>query len=491
MMKRINKYIYFVFIITLLVSVYFIKNSSITYAETASVVGPTSTFKTNYNGTTVNYVLEGLTAAGVTNDNSSKFAAPKDLKVDGASTPLYVLSRNMSVPGSTEQFEIISGDTPKDLSDNGLMYIVSHGYNTINTTNNVFTGNTYGSITATQKQYVTQAAIWLYLYEHKTSFTSTYCANNSCELASDARSMINSAANGDGFEYLKYITDLVDSANNYTGRETSSISALNGEAINFAISDDSKLLVTKTITPSSTSNTKNYMYFSLELSDPNEYGAYITNTSGTKITNLSMLTSGFRVVVPLKEKIEDMDLRSVTVTVTGHYIYNANEYRVTTSTNGLLDASKNQKYSNIILGALGTETVKTSFPLYNIVKISKIDITDSKELPGAKIKITKKSNDEVVEEYTSTDIPHYIYLANGDYKLCETAAPDGYELNTECIDFSVDGTKIVAVTMKNKPVEIPDTGLFGSNLLKVIGAFLLITGSLFILKMTRHNDNTM
>ncbi len=488
-MKKINWSLCFVFIITLLASI-FVINTSITYAATTSVAGPTSTFKTNYSGTTINYVQEGYSAAGGTSGNASKFVAPKDLKISGASTPLYVLSKNMSVPGSSEQFEIISGDTPKTLSDNGLMYIVSHGYNLVNSYNNVFINNSYGSINNTQKQYVTQIAIWLYLYEKKASFSSTYCINNACELSSDAREIINKAATSNNYKYLKYITDLVDAAKSYTGRQTSSISALNGSSVEYSINDDSTLLTTNTITPTSTSNNNNYMYYSLEVTDSDNYGVYITNSSGSKITNLSNMSGGFKVVVPLKEKIEEMDLRNVTITVTGHYMYDDNEYRVTTSTDSLLDASKNQKYSNVILGTIGTETVKTSFSLYNMVKISKIDITDSKELPGAKIKITKKNDDnDVVEEYTSGDTPHYIYLDNGDYKLCETAAPDGYELNTECIEFSVDGTKIVSVTMKNSPIEIPDTGLFGNNVFKLIGAFLLIIGSIFILKITKHNDN--
>ena len=489
-MSKFKKFNLLFLIIILLTSFYYI-NISKTYAEPTSVSGPSSTFKTNFSGTTINYVKDGLVAASADSGNSSKFLVPKDLKVDGASTPLYVLSRNMSVPGSTEQFEIISGDTPKTVSDPRIVYIISHGYNTINTTNNIFTSNNYGNINNTQKQYVTQIALWLYIYENKSSFSSTYCANSACELSSDARSLINTAASQSGYGYLKYITDLVDAAGSYTGPQTSKFSALNDSSVTYTVNNDNTLLTTNTIQPASKSNNANYMYYSVEISDPNNYGVYLTTPDGEKITNLSLMNGSFKVVVPLKDDIEEMDLRTIMITLHAYYTYDDKEYRVTASSDSLLDASKHQKYSNVVLGTVGNEVVNTGFQLYNIVKISKIDITDSKELPGAKIKITKKDNDEVVEEYTSTDKPHYLYLANGDYKLCETTAPDGYQLNTECIEFKVDGEKMVAVTMKNSPVEIPNTGLFGSNITSLIGAVLLIIGSLFILKITAFNNNNI
>lgn len=85
------------------------------------------------------------------------------------------------------------------------------------------------------------------------------------------------------------------------------------------------------------------------------------------------------------------------------------------------------------------------------VKISKKDITNNKELEGAKLTI-KDSNGNTVESWTSKKEPHYIEkLPAGDYTLIEETAPNGY-LKAENVKFTVKpiGT-IQVVTMYDKP----------------------------------------
>lgn len=61
-----------------------------------------------------------------------------------------------------------------------------------------------------------------------------------------------------------------------------------------------------------------------------------------------------------------------------------------------------------------------------IVEISKKDITDEKEVPGAKLQILDQDG-EVVAEWVSGEKPHTIYaLEPGEYTLHEEAAPRGY-----------------------------------------------------------------
>ena len=84
-------------------------------------------------------------------------------------------------------------------------------------------------------------------------------------------------------------------------------------------------------------------------------------------------------------------------------------------------------------------------------KISKQDITDKKELPGATL-VVKNEQGEEISKWTSTDKPHYIELQPGKYTLSETIAPVGYKLTTETIEFEVraDGTT-TKVVMYNEP----------------------------------------
>ena len=83
------------------------------------------------------------------------------------------------------------------------------------------------------------------------------------------------------------------------------------------------------------------------------------------------------------------------------------------------------------------------------VEISKKDITDSSEVPGAKLIILDKDGKKV-ESWTSTDKPHMVEkLPVGKYTLREEKAPDGY-LIAEDVKFTVKDTgKIQKVKMKD------------------------------------------
>ena len=83
------------------------------------------------------------------------------------------------------------------------------------------------------------------------------------------------------------------------------------------------------------------------------------------------------------------------------------------------------------------------------VEISKKDIADSSEVPGAKLIILDKDGKKV-ESWTSTDKPHMVEkLPVGKYTLREEQAPDGY-LIAEDVKFTVKDTgKIQKVKMKD------------------------------------------
>ena len=83
------------------------------------------------------------------------------------------------------------------------------------------------------------------------------------------------------------------------------------------------------------------------------------------------------------------------------------------------------------------------------VEISKKDITDSSEVPGAKLIILDKDGKKV-DSWTSTDKPHMVEkLPVGQYTLREEQAPDGY-LIAEDVKFTVKDTgKVQKVKMKD------------------------------------------
>lgn len=464
---------------------------------------PNSTFTTNVtNDDVVNYVREAFSSNGQTNSKSSTFDV-KLMRTSDNKTPLYSLMKNLEIPKTTEKFEILS-DNPLSVNNKGILYILAHGYNITNTSNDIFSTNTYGSVSNNDiKQYITQIALWLYVYENNSSFSSTYCANNGCSFLSsdktsinstDVRNIILSASSYNNYKYLNYITLLVDNAKKYSGSSSSKISALKSGALSYQINNEFTLLTTDSITVGIDGNRDNFMYYSVEIKDPNGYGAYLTDSSGGKLSSTNVMTGTFKVAVPLKEELTKMDLSSIEVQIYGHFVKDDGyDYRVTSTSpdNKLINASKTQRYTNVLLGYTPSEVVATSFKLYNFTIISKVDVTNGEELPGATLVLTKKDDESKKETWVSTNQPHYTYLENGEYSLCETLAPNGYALNTECIKFTVDGKNIKTVTMKNEPaVPVPNTGIFAPKTLYYLGGALILLGLLgFIIAKGNKKDN--
>lgn len=93
------------------------------------------------------------------------------------------------------------------------------------------------------------------------------------------------------------------------------------------------------------------------------------------------------------------------------------------------------------------------------VEISKQDITNQQELPGAHL-VLKTKQGEIVDEWTSTDKPHYLEkLPAGEYVLSEITAPSGYAI-AEDVSFTVQPTgELQTVVMKDRPIlPSPKTG---------------------------------
>lgn len=99
-------------------------------------------------------------------------------------------------------------------------------------------------------------------------------------------------------------------------------------------------------------------------------------------------------------------------------------------------------------------------PIVEIIKVSKDDV-ESNLLEGAIFKLTTKDGKTVKDVYnqgvktftTSSEGPISFELPNGDYKLEEIKAPNGYKLDQTPIEFTVnDESKIVKVVAKDEPL---------------------------------------
>ena len=115
------------------------------------------------------------------------------------------------------------------------------------------------------------------------------------------------------------------------------------------------------------------------------------------------------------------------------------------------------------------------------INISKKDMAGSEEVEGAHL-VIRDSNGEIVEEWISSDSPHYIEkLPVGRYTLTETIAPDGYVLNTSVVEFNVLETGDIQneIMYNSRLVEVPNTSS-NATYIYLVGGILIIIGGVLI-----------
>ena len=210
------------------------------------------------------------------------------------------------------------------------------------------------------------------------------------------------------------------------------------------------------------------------------YSDYVTVTTSNSWNIKNPTNSKFEVEKngnKFRLKIQDSKIQigtseSVQITVEA-----TNNYKV--SQKYICDSSKSEcsGLQDIMITTLESKTSTASATVTgNIVKdtetvISKKSAVDSKELPGATLTILNSNNQNisctvllengtknVLDKCTwvSTDKPTKIVgLPIGSYKLKETIAPRGFELNTTVVDFQVKGDgKATQVEMVNNKKQI-------------------------------------
>jgi len=150
---------------------------------------------------------------------------------------------------------------------------------------------------------------------------------------------------------------------------------------------------------------------------------------------------------------------------------------------------------DVVAGKVTAKQTMLNKPVKNEpapVVISKADATTGEEVPGAKLELRNEKG-ELVEAWVSGEEPHKIRgLEPGKYFLTETLAPEGYELSTETVEFTVkeDGTVDGKVVMYNKPetVEVPNTSSFKTITTSLIGLLVIGLGSIVIYRNYKKNE---
>lgn len=144
------------------------------------------------------------------------------------------------------------------------------------------------------------------------------------------------------------------------------------------------------------------------------------------------------------------------------YTYDETVYPVTVV---LFDMLGNGEITTTVKYPNGNSNLEiyNSYEGKNVV-ISKVDMTNGEELPGAKLIITDKDGNEVVQWISTKavySIPAETFIIDVEYTLTEITAPEGYEI-AESIVFKVDSE--------------------GNVYVKVDGEFVLVKEGLIVMK---------
>ena len=362
-------------------------------------------------------------------DVSAATTAPSTLKAGSNTTvigPYDGLTTYFGVKtfidGGKEKYAYCINDITKDAPHNvtlyrsreldaGYAYIVKNGYPSKSITGGP--GKDY---------YITQAAVWWYTDSigGSTGLRSAF-KNSNVTSSVQAKKLVNGALNARKKGYAKPSMKL--SSSSLSLKKTS----------------DGKYYESGLITVTTTAVSGNYK---VSLTNAPS-GTTVVNSSGTSKTSFAVKEK-FKVRIPVSKITKLSYSFSAKVSATGS-VDKAYEYKSNYSSLQSILIMKTYPVTTAL-----SATVKFSVSTSE-VKISKQDVTTKKELPGATL-VVKNSSGKQVDKWTSNSKPHYIKgLADGKYTLTETAAPNGYDLSTEKITFTVKSGKSTSVVMYNAP----------------------------------------
>ncbi len=193
-----------------------------------------------------------------------------------------------------------------------------------------------------------------------------------------------------------------------------------------------------------TLNGDNYVSNKVTVSGNNNYTISLSGVEGASYEKNG---NDFYVKVP-NTSVKDGETVTVNVKVSGTKTTSiAKRYDCGSGNQAITinDIEKSNKTSDKDISGTITKEKKVTK-----LKISKQDLTNKKELPGATL-ILKNAKGEEVDKWVSSDKPHYVEeLEEGTYTLTEIIAPKGYKLSEETIEFELKANnKVTEVTMYN------------------------------------------
>ncbi|WP_242281131.1 SpaA isopeptide-forming pilin-related protein [Bacillus cereus group sp. BfR-BA-01347] len=101
------------------------------------------------------------------------------------------------------------------------------------------------------------------------------------------------------------------------------------------------------------------------------------------------------------------------------------------------------------------ELQKENHKIYGSLEITKVDMVDGMELPGAKFEVFEKETGKKIVEKVTDEKGKAIFekLPAGDYMFKETLAPDGYVLYEAEVDFTIkENGEIIRHTIENEKI---------------------------------------
>ena len=308
-----------------------------------------------------------------------------------------------------DQFPMsITMTNPKKV-DAGLAYIIANGYHG--------TKSEYGNDAAMKQYYITQLAVYTYLGQANPSKTN---------------------------DVHKAVWKLVDEAKAAKSSTSSALSvSLSISNKTMKLTSDKEYFISEAITVKSNSSK------AMPVSVSANTNAFVVNKDGKKVTTVSNGDVVY-IKMPSSQISAGQTITfsmgvSVSRTTQNAYVYTPSESKYQNIIPGVTYPSKETASAKVTVQATKDKIVTKTV-------ISKQDITTKKELPGAKLVIKDANGKEVISWTSGTTAKTISGLNAGSYTLCETAAPAGYELYTECIKFTVkaDGTTS-KVIMYNTP----------------------------------------